>query len=95
MPNITETGLEAISDVRLFVYQSRHRLAIKVKYFNNLLGANRRTITARCHRGARCRRLRLHPEPVGARHLEPQPAIKCDRRLVLLDDLQTDGVRAQ
>jgi len=91
MPSITETGLEAISDVRLFVYQLQHRLAIKLKYFNNLLRADRSTIILGCHR----RRLRLHPEPVGARHLEPQSAIKCDRRLVLLDDLQTDGVCAQ
>jgi hypothetical protein len=39
MPSITESGLEAISDVRLFVYQLRHSLAIKLKYFNNLLVA--------------------------------------------------------
>jgi hypothetical protein len=37
MPSITETGMEAISDGRLFVYQLLHGTAIKMKYFNNLL----------------------------------------------------------
>ena len=45
MPSITETGLKAISDVRVFVYQMRHRLPVKAENFNHVLAAERSTIT--------------------------------------------------